>query len=33
MPRSLLAMPLETDRGAIGVIEVLDRHRRGETVA
>jgi GAF domain-containing protein len=30
MPTSLLAMPLETDRGAIGVIEVLDRHREGE---
>jgi len=27
MPTSLLAMPLETDRGAIGVIEVLDRRR------
>jgi GAF domain-containing protein len=30
IPTSLLAMPLETDRGAIGVIEVLDRHRQGE---
>jgi GAF domain-containing protein len=29
VPTSLLAMPLETDRGAIGVIEVLDRHRNG----
>jgi GAF domain-containing protein len=26
VPRSLLVMPLETDRGVIGVIEVLDRH-------
>ncbi|MPZ24811.1 MAG: GAF domain-containing protein, partial [Dehalococcoidia bacterium] len=25
MPRSILAMPLETERGMIGVIEVLDR--------
>lgn len=33
VPRSLLAMPLETDRGTIGVIEVLDRHRQGENGA
>ena len=33
MPRSLLAMPLETDRGAVGVIEVLDRHRQEEAAA
>jgi GAF domain-containing protein len=26
VPRSLLVMPLETERGVIGVIEVLDRH-------
>jgi GAF domain-containing protein len=30
VPSSLLAMPLETDRGAIGVIEVLDRRSRGD---
>src|ERR1035437_920311 len=29
-PRRSLQLPLETDRGAIGVIEVLDRHRQGE---
>jgi GAF domain-containing protein len=33
MPQSLLAMPLETDRGTIGVIEVLDRHRQGDVGA
>jgi GAF domain-containing protein len=30
VPHSLLAMPLETERGMIGVIEVLDRHGHSE---
>jgi GAF domain-containing protein len=29
VPRSILAMPLETERQMIGVIEVLDRNRQG----
>jgi GAF domain-containing protein len=29
VPRSILAMPLETDRAVIGVIEVLDRNIEG----
>lgn len=29
VPRSILAMPLETERGTLGVIEVLDRRRGG----
>jgi GAF domain-containing protein len=29
MPRSIVAMPLETDRGVVGVIEVLDASRDG----
>jgi GAF domain-containing protein len=31
VPQTILAMPLETDRGTIGVIEVLDRHWHGDS--
>ena len=32
VPRSILAMPLQTDRRVLGVIEVLDRGERGDAV-